>query len=806
MKKLYMLAGGGVGAIVVFGLLFTWIVSGGIDSQSKLEIATRLLNDDNWAVAGRIARELSHEEVEGTPVEGAWHYVSGVSIAKSMTDDYDSPRNRRLLKEAKDHLEKANEVGFPIGYQGKGRFYLGWCYFHTYDWDGVTESLKGVEKSWPERRSDSLKMIVEAHIRKNPQEFADAKKNLKLWESIPGLSKSEQARIQLAKTQMAFLQGNFAACEELLQKIDSETPEHLQGQLWLGRCNVNIAQSLDEGDQRRAERIQRALTVIRPMVLAAEKNPAVGRQAMYLYGRILRLQGKNKDAIATFSSIRQDKPQSAEAVVSGLEEAEIFLDSENLDEAVGTCRLVLRSIEDVALYNGYWVPLSELSERLLNIGKQLRSKGEYDRAILLAGHISEAFPPSGSVRLQAEAYRDWGDFLTAGARSEATPNEGQEYRRLVRSKYHAAGERYEQLARLELKSKDYPEILWQAIKQYQKANELERAARILKEYLAAEEHYKRPRGYLATAKNYMNSGSFAQAVEPLQRCLGAYPGHPILFEVRLLEAKAREELDDLEAATALLEENLFGHDLTPQSEIWRESMTQLGHIRYKQGSRLLIDSELVSVAPEDKLKKLEECLQHFDASIEHLGHAVSEPWDEMDYYEARYAIAKAHKLAALSLKRLITEDPTLVGSTRRDYRNQWKVHLSSALGSFASLREELYRNVDSTSPQQYDSLVRNCYFGEADTLFDLERWNDAVLAYRTTASMYMSRPESLEAFVQMASCYFRQGATAEGKKTLAMAEQVLSRIPTEYDPQFELLTRAGREEWKTILTRLQAWN
>ncbi len=100
--------------------------------------------------------------------------------------------------------------------------------------------------------------------------------------------------------------------------------------------------------------------------------------------------------------------------------------------------------------------------------------------------------------------------------------------------------------------------------------------------------------------------------------------------MRLLEARAREELDDLETATTLLEENLFGHDLTPQSEIWRESMTQLGHIRFKRGNRLLVDSELTPGAPEEKLKKLEESLQHFNAAIEHLGHAVSEPWAGMD--------------------------------------------------------------------------------------------------------------------------------------------------------------------------------
>ena len=35
------------------------------------------------------------------------------------------------------------------------------------------------------------------------------------------------------------------------------------------------------------------------------------------------------------------------------------------------------------------------------------------------------------------------------------------------------------------------------------------------------------------------------------------------------------------------------------------------------------------------------------------------------------------------------------------------------------------------------------YFGEADTLFELGRWEEAIQAYRNAASRFLNRPESL---------------------------------------------------------------
>ena len=55
------------------------------------------------------------------------------------------------------------------------------------------------------------------------------------------------------------------------------------------------------------------------------------------------------------------------------------------------------------------------------------------------------------------------------------------------------------------------------------------------------------------------------------------------------------------------------------------------------------------------------------------------------------------------------------------------------------------------------AILRNCYFGRADALFDLGEYDDAIQAYSAATNRYQHDPESLEAYVQIASCHRRMG-------------------------------------------------
>ena len=95
------------------------------------------------------------------------------------------------------------------------------------------------------------------------------------------------------------------------------------------------------------------------------------------------------------------------------------------------------------------------------------------------------------------------------------------------------------------------------------------------------------------------------------------------------------------------------------------------------------------------------------------------------------------------------------------------------------------------------AVLRNCYFGRADALFDLGRYEEAIGAYSAATNRYQHDPESLEAYVQIASCYRRLGRMNDARGTLDQARVVLSRIRPDAD--FLKTTRLARQDWVQLI-------
>ncbi|HBE70851.1 MAG TPA: hypothetical protein DDW52_22120, partial [Planctomycetaceae bacterium] len=260
MKQLLPLIGGAVGGLIVLGLVMMWLLSGGITTDGKLDLAMRLLDEGRWDVAGRIARDLA-EAVDGE-TDAQWHYVQGVSKLQAIGDDLDRPQHRVELSKATDHLTKADELGFPIGYRGKGKFYLGWCYFHTYRFEEVSNIFKEPHELWPLRRSDAYRMDVEANLRKMPPDYTQAEKQIAAWEATPGMSDSEKARIELARAQFEFAHERYPDLEKHLLKVPDYVPEHIEASLWRGRWRIEQSVTLSEDSPERVQLLAEARKII----------------------------------------------------------------------------------------------------------------------------------------------------------------------------------------------------------------------------------------------------------------------------------------------------------------------------------------------------------------------------------------------------------------------------------------------------------------------------------------------------------------------------------------------------------------
>ena len=141
---------------------------------------------------------------------------------------------------------------------------------------------------------------------------------------------------------------------------------------------------------------------------------------------MLRYQGRLREAVSALSGVRQHNPFSAEAIAACLEEAEILLELERLQDVLTTTRHLLRGISDIRLYNEFWISSDELRGRLIDLGNALRTKEKYDLALQLADQLHLAFPPSHSLRLQANTLANWASDLEQEA-AAGSPNAQAEF-------------------------------------------------------------------------------------------------------------------------------------------------------------------------------------------------------------------------------------------------------------------------------------------------------------------------------------------------------------------------------------------
>jgi tetratricopeptide (TPR) repeat protein len=142
-------------------------------------------------------------------------------------------------------------------------------------------------------------------------------------------------------------------------------------------------------------------------------------------------------------------------------------------------------------------------------------------------------------------------------------------------------------------------------------------------------------------------------------------------------------------------------------------------------------------------------------------------------------------------------------ANRRDQLEEGRRQLlSRAYDEFQQLTEalQLAAQRDQLKPSG-QSLVRNCVFEAAHTLYLLERYSEAISAYTTAVNRYPQDAQVLTAYLQMARCYNHLGKPAESRSLLEQARVILQH---EQIPESSFLATSSslsRTEWEAWLDR-----
>ncbi len=787
--------------VVAFGGLFALSFSSDFSSDEKLKLATRWLDEGRLDLAGRVVQELEDQvDIESN---STWNYVHGVTQLKRIADDLDSYKNRAILREVTEKLEKCREIGFPVAQRGKGNYYLGLCQFNTYQWDEAIEALSDSLVDYPQVRSDSLRMILAANLRKSKPDVNAAQATLDRWLRMPGLSKRELAQTRLARAQLAIHQGHADEAANLLKEVEPGIPEYFEALKWQARNLIDDATGQAANSEDGKESLKKAQAILQKLTIASDTPLDIRRQAIYLAGLALRKLGRLDEAIGTFSGVRQLYPLSAEAIAAALEEAEVLLELGRTSDVANATMQLLKEISDIRLYNEYWIPAAELTSRLFGITNQLCKSGMYELALEVADQMQVVFPANQAMQLQANILGSWSRAFESQARHGDVQAKAS-----LNNLYNRTGQKYEQVASSSLRANDYLDLVWNAIEYYQRAGRTDSANRMIETYLNYEARTRRPRGLLALARNHLANGDWQASLVPLERCFEEHPASPSGYEARLLAARSLKELNELDKAIELLSVNLWDCDLHPENPLWKESFSELGTLQTMRADKKMSEVKKQFDLPwKEAEPNVLQCQKDFSQAIETLNEAIRRYPSDPQIGPMRFRLARNYQLTAELNDQVARRDESLNELNRRQLAQQHDELLENAVNQYGELLKGMRELPDDTRKSTLNSSIsRNSYLNRADILMQLGKYDEAIDAYREALAAYSNRPEGLEALTQIAECYRKSGREREALKAIHQAELMLDRIPVDQNEFFVSLTRGDRTHWQALLKRLKQWN
>jgi tetratricopeptide (TPR) repeat protein len=524
-------------------------------------------------------------------------------------------------------------------------------------------------------------------------------------------------------------------------------------------------------------------------------------QAQLVAGQCYEAAGDRRAAAAQFDRLRRTRFGRPDGLAAAFFLAELHRQEGRPAAAVEMYKRALQQSGPRDAYENSWLPLETLESRLSAAAANLTAQGHFAEAVELTNAMLPLVSEVLALRQRIAAQEAWaGQLLTLAATQPTLLAETT--RAQAREHFRKAGADGERLAELSVATRSYVADLATAAEDYQRGQGYRQSARVWRKFLRQNPRERRPEATVGLGEALLALGEIDAALTALQNCRDEFPTHPATYRARLLESRGWQEKGDLERARELLVDNLYRHALTPKSSEWRDSLFALGQLLYLQASEEETASRIAGVnlvqteAMKEGLRLLEQSYATYQEAIRVLTEAVQRYPTAAQAVLARYWIAEAYRHSALAPRRKLSL--TSIETSRLALNRQITQELDAALDEYQKLLSEL--SDEQSLPRRSAvelALLRNCYFGRADALFDLRRYDDAIQAYSAATNRYQNEPESLEAYVQIATCYRRLARPNEARGTLEQARVVLERIRPDAD--FLRTTRLDRQQWDDLL-------
>jgi len=759
----------------------------------------------NRASARQIAARLLTDTSVGYAEHGGAYYILG-AITLRDADEQINPAKRQLLDlVAARYLEEARSRGFPQTRERGGLWMLGRALHGAGRYPRAIAILREALSASPDDTALVHALLADCYLNLQPPKLAEALEHNRQYLASPGLPAKALDAGRLAEARILLAQKNPAAAQQTVNQIRETSASYSEAVILQGRIVLETLASSAAAPGTDPNEVRAAmLDQLRRLLAREGLTPTITAQAQLLIGLCYQQQGDTRAAIAQFDRIRRLYFGQPEALAATIFHGDLVR-PDSPAEAVALYKRALSQVggSDEA-YSNTWLPADDFCARFTTAIDDLTERGFFADALDLALTLVSPFSHLAAIERQAQIHRGWARQLEQRATTEKLPQadlteaEARRHRR-------QAGALWHRLADLRMATRYYLTDLASAADDFRRGHGFEQAALVYRELLKQGPQQGEPEALVGLGESLLSLGKSDEALKVLGQCRETYPKHPATYQARLLSAMTLQEQAKMAEAQELLVDNLYRYSLAPKSNDWRDSLFALGNLLYRQALELESRSRLAGVDRLDGesrragLALLEQSHAAFEDAIRTLTEAVERYDNAPQAIEARYRIAEAYRHSAKLPRKRISS--VTIETSKALLNRQMGELLQSAIDGYSTLITRLSDQQDVTRWPTETAILRNCYFGRADALFDLGRYEEAIQAYSAATNRYQHDPESLEAYVQIASCHRRLGRISEARGTLEQARVVLQRIRPDAD--FVRTTRFGRQDWLHLLDWLR---
>ncbi len=770
----------GACALAVAGAVTFWLLAAGSvgPEDPTLDRAMDALDRGAYKEARQMAEALRDGRLSPDDPLGAPSFLLGAAAAYEAEDAWRVEKEPLNLVAAR-YLEEARDLGFPPGREGEGLYLLGRSLYLTGQMAAGRIVLRQALEANPRRQTEVHRLLAAAYLDDANPKLMEALEHNAIALADHTLADDGRHQGLLQRAEILLRLGKTSECLETLDQIPPEAKRHVEAVVIRGRVLLlearalkHAAEATEEDGKRASEKYHAAIKTLRLAQGHDTLSAQASRKAMYLIGVCYQELGDARAALSQFARTRRKYVSTPEATAAGFQIAELARRLGRDREALAAYRQALATIGDVKQYSNPWLSLDDLRAGLLEAQQHYRDAEDFETCLELTRLFYPVFSRARTIELVAETYQLWGRSLLARADdlplSKAAPlvREG-------RTRLRRAGRTFGRLAEHRVTTSHYSDDLWDAAKCYLEGQGYEEAVEGLQKYLKSRPRRGHPQALVDLGEARLAVGQVEEAIAAFEECIEFHPRDAAGYRARLLASQAYQEMGDIEKARALLEENLSGGFLTPDSREWRDSLFSLGRMLHVTGRH------------EEAILRLEEAVKRYP--------------DSPQTIEARYLIADSYRRQAKLTETKLDED--LIESVRLAFSKQIAECLLAALDQYRQARDALTQREKTAELSRAEkSLLRNCYFSIGNALFDLGRDDEAIQAYTLATGRYPNEPETIEAYVQIARAYHRLDKPEQARRTVEQAKVVLDRIGSQ--AEYERTTIHGADEWLSVLDSL----